>query len=360
MIGLMSYSIYLWHWPLIVLARYTVGLTAVSISSIILSTLLLSYLSFRFVEQPIRKSKIGRSKSLVSAGAAIASFWLMFYPRGIQSTGSAIHSPTGFSTYMLPTEKFWNLEHCGGGRINSSHKLGTINFQECWVRKERFKQENRIFVMGDSYGQQIVPAFEHIEGYSVLVFASSGCPFWDVEYKQEAPRGICHSFSQKFIDFFLPRLKVGDIVIAASSFHYFQRDHELIRDGSEMTQSEAISDFVSQIATIGSRIEERGAKFIVVGDIPILTVDPNTCRSNLSEKRSECFNIQFDQSEAYRRLVTKALKAGERVHPYQVVDIFEPVSELLKVEKSSIYYNRGHLSRKGAKIVLNQKLIHLL
>lgn len=53
--GRMSYSIYLWHWPLLAFARYIYeDINALAIGAIVLATMLISYLSYRFVEQPIR------------------------------------------------------------------------------------------------------------------------------------------------------------------------------------------------------------------------------------------------------------------------------------------------------------------
>ena len=54
-IGLLSYSLYLWHWPVFVLMRWTVGLqTPVQMTAAMALVLLLSWVSWRWVEQPFR------------------------------------------------------------------------------------------------------------------------------------------------------------------------------------------------------------------------------------------------------------------------------------------------------------------
>lgn len=55
-LGLLSYSLYLWHWPFLVFAKYFTirELTVWEIWTLILLTLLFSILSWRFVEQPFR------------------------------------------------------------------------------------------------------------------------------------------------------------------------------------------------------------------------------------------------------------------------------------------------------------------
>jgi len=54
-LGSRSYSLYLWHWPILIVARSAnkAELTAIQIAFCMLATLLLAELSFRFVEQPI-------------------------------------------------------------------------------------------------------------------------------------------------------------------------------------------------------------------------------------------------------------------------------------------------------------------
>lgn len=58
-IGLISFSLYLWHWPIVSFLKY-VYIDGVPIGMLVLGivlTFVLSYLSWRFVEEPFRKQK---------------------------------------------------------------------------------------------------------------------------------------------------------------------------------------------------------------------------------------------------------------------------------------------------------------
>jgi len=80
-IGLISYSAYLWHWPLVTFHRYwfTV-LTPAAAVAIFVATIGLAWLSYRFVEQPARHAKLSFPSLLlqqyVLPGGAIGAFAL--------------------------------------------------------------------------------------------------------------------------------------------------------------------------------------------------------------------------------------------------------------------------------------------
>ncbi|HLB08469.1 MAG TPA: acyltransferase, partial [Gemmatimonadaceae bacterium] len=65
-VGLISYSAYLWHWPLLSLYRYGYGEPSIIAGGVIfVSTLALAWLTFRFVEQPTRRSSASLSRVFV-------------------------------------------------------------------------------------------------------------------------------------------------------------------------------------------------------------------------------------------------------------------------------------------------------
>jgi peptidoglycan/LPS O-acetylase OafA/YrhL len=73
-IGLISYSLYLWHWPFFAFYRYLFGQPASQALSLLFIGLafFLSFLSWRFVEQPFRKKEIAQTrKSLFTIFAVL-------------------------------------------------------------------------------------------------------------------------------------------------------------------------------------------------------------------------------------------------------------------------------------------------
>jgi len=80
-IGLISYSAYLWHQPVLVYTRITIGNIELGLGLallLILVTFILAYLSWRYVENPFRKREIFSPKSVFSLSAVSLIFLLSF------------------------------------------------------------------------------------------------------------------------------------------------------------------------------------------------------------------------------------------------------------------------------------------
>lgn len=75
-IGLISYSLYLWHWPLIVFTEYATEakLAGWTAAAVIAASFVLAWLSWRYVEAPFRNpARYGRRAIFTFSGAAMAT-----------------------------------------------------------------------------------------------------------------------------------------------------------------------------------------------------------------------------------------------------------------------------------------------
>lgn len=89
-LGDISYSLYLWHWPIIILLPLAIGAELGTLTKllVIVASVLLAYLSYRFIEQPFIR---GGRKPTAKSFNALAAMAL------------------GCATII-----FCNLFHCGG------------------------------------------------------------------------------------------------------------------------------------------------------------------------------------------------------------------------------------------------------
>jgi peptidoglycan/LPS O-acetylase OafA/YrhL len=97
-VGKISYSLYLWHWPLIVFGRYLAPSGEVDLplaAGLVVASLAMGALSWRYVEAPFRDAKGGFSARTMFVGAAVVSAaWL-----GI---GVALHVTNGLPNRLSP------------------------------------------------------------------------------------------------------------------------------------------------------------------------------------------------------------------------------------------------------------------
>src|SRR5450631_1251021 len=78
--GQISYSLYLWHWPLFTFARFaksSLVLDAVDKSALFGLTVAISWLSWRFIEQPFRRGILAPTRRAAFRIAGFATVVLL-------------------------------------------------------------------------------------------------------------------------------------------------------------------------------------------------------------------------------------------------------------------------------------------
>jgi peptidoglycan/LPS O-acetylase OafA/YrhL len=78
-IGLISYSLYLWHWPVLVFANYwALGPLSLPVRILlVVSSLVLAMASWKFVETPFRRAFPGRKRLLIAASIVAFAFLML-------------------------------------------------------------------------------------------------------------------------------------------------------------------------------------------------------------------------------------------------------------------------------------------
>ncbi len=132
-LGLLSYSMYLWHWPIIVFVKYLgYELTTAIVISIIATTIILSYVSWKFVEQPFRYTfkynfpKTVRTvllPSILIAGLIYAIVDSMDgFPKRFPSLSEFNRKenfPDELRSDCYNTHQFGNYQNCGVGVVKN-------------------------------------------------------------------------------------------------------------------------------------------------------------------------------------------------------------------------------------------------
>ena len=89
-LGLISYSLYLWHWSVLTLARWTVGVSATTIPLLVGLMLALAVISWRWLEEPLRRSPWWPERwQVVATGLLLAALGAGLL-QGLTRQGSAL------------------------------------------------------------------------------------------------------------------------------------------------------------------------------------------------------------------------------------------------------------------------------
>lgn len=117
-IGRISYSLYLWHWPVIVFARYVLvrDLAPLEVATAIALMLALASFSLRLVEKPFRQKgmsfrRVGSIVGLASAALAAVGALLVVtngLPARLQSETAAINAAVG-TNYRCPVTAYMSF-----------------------------------------------------------------------------------------------------------------------------------------------------------------------------------------------------------------------------------------------------------
>ena len=182
-IGILSYSLYLWHWPVFVLFRWTVGFETPGQKLVALFiAIFLSVASYQLIERPFRTSRLLRAPwaaifatLLFGASCAWASQLIFRNENTISRSVVMQHQSEWY-----PDMDF-AMQRDDGCRIERSfgpHSAGLIAIIEpkfCGMANADFT----LFVIGDSHAHvywSMLGAYALATGTRVVTYITPGCP----------------------------------------------------------------------------------------------------------------------------------------------------------------------------------------
>lgn len=256
-IGLISYPLYLWHWPILAFARNLQFNEPTSLEKIayIAIAFALAYATWRWIERPLRTGFVRLKAVKVSAAlmAAAVVGLLVFVTDGM---------PARFPPNLSRLERDRTAE------ITTSLRLGAcfIHGEDSLTRfaelcdGERPSAERRVALWGDSYAASLYPGLRALRderpAVEVMQYTVSGCPPI-LRFRNE--RRSCEATSDAVIE----RLKSlrPDAVVLAARWELYDGT-----GGWGAAEDRAIGETITALKGIGSRI-------VVVGQFPVWTAD---------------------------------------------------------------------------------------
>ncbi|OAM35334.1 acetyltransferase [Eikenella sp. NML96-A-049] len=162
-VGLISYPLYLWHWPVLALLRYAYMDSVLPLNVVLVSmagVVLASWVSYRLIENPIRHSK-------KLSGKAFASVMAVYFALGI----GVNMGRSAYDKHLRRTPEHqnlgWHIGICNDGENN-----------DC-VKGDRNKPVT-VLAVGDSHTAHYNTFYEVVgrhEGWAAYVVSAGSCAF---------------------------------------------------------------------------------------------------------------------------------------------------------------------------------------
>lgn len=300
-VGLLSYSLYLWHWSVLAISRWTIGVSAWTAPFQLIAIFSLAALSYFYVEQPFRHADWATTKTRTIAKGLLASVVCALL----------------FLTLAGPVRKILPARDRAWAEMDSAIREMPCNLPQvaepikaCLSRKN---DEPHIFVVGDSHASQIVASLSSAAdafGYHVValgdralvydIFGSSGCG-----------GTVCneHELTAR-LEHFGRELKSNDLVIFSMARDRLYPDVKFLgesRRGNENSTRQAM--LLDALRRMTHAINETGARFAVVDDIPKLCSREHFKVAVLTERLIDCeieevisLDDRLPLSATYRKL----------------------------------------------------------
>ncbi|WP_186549145.1 acyltransferase family protein [Synechococcus sp. Minos11] len=108
-LGITSYSLYLWHWPVIVIGKWTTGINLLTTPFLILLILLISHLSYKYIEKKYRGKRSSSFRAYVNGALLITISSALIVAMGLNKSAlfagpdSVLKNNKNYHSLVLPS-----------------------------------------------------------------------------------------------------------------------------------------------------------------------------------------------------------------------------------------------------------------
>jgi peptidoglycan/LPS O-acetylase OafA/YrhL len=347
-IGRLSYSLYLWHWPVLVLFRWTVGLeTVLNCSLALLLIGCLSVLSYYIVERPFRTPAVSglnpKFAMLIGLGCICCAFVLTkiifrFQPQLTLSVtrDRATWYPDADASFLSPRSRT----------------------QEDW-------QGRTLFVVGDSHAQAYSAMLNRLSlehGAQVRLFAKASCP---VVALIRSPTDDCAAFIDQSMMEIKRDARPGDVVFFASLRMHRLGDQWKVFDRHDLDQqriaagTEPSASVYADAEAIVAAFDALPVTLIIDAPMPVFKSPAFRCADFYDAGNPICdagFQVSRAETLNRRNFVMQELATLTLTHPQ--IRVWDPFPILCPRDscdafdgKKPLFFDGDHLSGHGNDVL---------
>ncbi|SEJ70475.1 acyltransferase family protein [Pseudomonas sp. NFACC07-1] len=339
-IGRLSYSLYLWHWPVLVLLRWTTGLELLVVQlAYPVIVMALAAASYHWVETPLRTgdSMFQRRAwiTITSGLCALALSWSG--ARWVSENPEAVSLSQTRDAYTWFSRRL--PQRPASESINDSPLQG-----------------RQLFVFGDSHAaayRTMLSLASRQLGIRVVEYERGGCPVASLIAPD--PQGACAPAREKALRDIEARAKPGDIVFLASlrmpelAGREWARGEETVFNDvlAELTPGKMEEARISA-ETVLRRLMAAEVRVLINAPMPLFKAPPYRCSDWFNRMNPICtpgFTITRDRLDQLRAAQMALLDRLAR--QYSMLRIWDPLPLLCPGPTCSAYRDDKPIFRDG-------------
>ena len=343
-IGKISYSLYLWHWPIIALGPIVLATSWRSSALYVVATAIAAIISYHLVETPLRY-RDWSTRRIYDIGLGLACnlvigslllFAMVRTDAAFQSTTAVLHPPPYLP--VIPSGKS-HKSTCvldGGSRVFTPDTIS-----DCTVAPKPGSGMPTIWAMGDSHTGHLQGLLYEVHeklGVGVHIVETPGWTFPLPAGKQFAPRTEVYNAIS-------PLFKPGDIVLVS----------RLFLSRSLPNEAHEIRPWLFNVSRLADDLAEKGVKLIITGPPPVFGF--NDIRECSLDERKSC---ALERASIYPLIqkVTGQLNQLKEDHDNIIIfNIFDAVCPARKQYcyphngTSFLYRDKDHFNSLGSRLL---------
>jgi peptidoglycan/LPS O-acetylase OafA/YrhL len=366
-IGLISYPLYLWHWPLLSLARITYSATPpveVRVACLALSVAL-AYATYRLIEKPIRFGAHKRRKTIALCAAMLA----------IGLAGLVIYRMEGLPQRASIAGFANNKNELIRTPETDPQCLAYVGYKPdfYYCRYHDAKAKHTVALIGDSHAHVTFPGMGEAlaaRGYNLVLLANSSCPPLKgaVTGNTENDRRACSARIVQMLDVIASRPEITDVFIVTRGVVYMTgngfgaaendyRDMPILTDNPAWRTLPPEDIFMRGLTQTVMELQRAGKRVFYLLENPETGLDIVQCITRpLREKVSDCtlpLATVLDRQRDYRAGVANI--PGLRV--IDPLPAFCPQGVCQVMEDGVLLYaDDDHFSLAGSRFVAEKVL----
>lgn len=377
-VGRISYSLYLWHWPVFVLFRWTVGLDTPLLRVLaVVIAFALAIASYKFIENPIRHSRAIRSLPqtavIVLGLVCVAGSW-----GGASTISDNLHK-ISLSTLSknqdewYPHGSWFSTDNPGCLAEPEYHNVGgglMMIYKPYNCATPRALNEHSIYVIGDSHALAYEGLFKQYamrNSTQVFAYNNGGCPFISLQPWRENDNADCKRYAEASLQDLRQRLKPGDVLFLPSlrlarlsdQWAYFGEEQaaaQMFGSVADTGRGRAVADAVHVLREFA----DNGVQIVFEGPKPLFKAPPFRCSDWFNHENPICaqgFSVSRELLETYRKPVLQSFAEIARQLPN--ASVWDPFPVLCPDQECKafrdgkpLFLDGDHLSGDGNLLLL--------